>query len=320
MKNILSSFFILLLTTQFCEAQLLAFAGTKNGHRYSSKYTGASNKISQLATTQEVENFVRLLDKRFSNFKVDISLMNAENKRPDLFNAAKPKSWQTGDLDDNGFSGFLVIGSVSGTPVIICIIDTGFNDYVIKKLNRRTFEECAYPSIKSVNGKSVICYFHHQHELKENSKVPNEIHLDTLTYKFGDLVELNGNVQNHKIEKIQYTTTACFGSCPVFSMAIEADRKAEFSGIKFNKRNGHLSSLINEDDFKTLTGLLNYINFSELKNNYAVNWSDDQTSTMIITYDGGKTKTITDYGLVGTFGLNRIHDLIFKLRDNQQWR
>ena len=58
MKNILSFFFTLLLTTQFCEAQLLSFAGTKTGYRYSGKYTGASNKISQLANTQEVENFV----------------------------------------------------------------------------------------------------------------------------------------------------------------------------------------------------------------------------------------------------------------------
>ena len=57
-----------------------------------------------------------------------------------------------------------------------------------------------------------------------------------------------------------------------------------------------------------------------VKEKYAVNWSDDQTSILTITYDGGKTKTIKDYGLVGTFGLNRVYDLIFKLRDNQQWR
>ena len=63
-----------------------------------------------------------------------------------------------------------------------------------------------------------------------------------------------------------------------------------------------------------------YKEFSDLKDKYEVNWSDDQTSTLIITYDGGKTKKIIDYGLVGTFGLNRIHDLIFKLRDNQDWR
>ena len=314
------SFFILDFT--FSNAQFLAFANGNSGAYNHRKFTTATNTISQLQNTEEVENFIHTLDKRYNNFKVDVTLMNFEKKCPDLYNMAKPESWQTSDIDNNGSSDFLVIGTVSGAPVIICVVDTGYNNYVIKKMNRRTFEDCSYPTLKTVNNENVICYYHYNYTNKEEETKPqNTIEIDTLTYKFGDLVELNSNLQNYKIEKIECTTTACFGSCPVFSMTIDVTTgNAQYSGTKFNKRNGQYSTKINENNLQELIGLLNYTNFPELKDKYAVNWSEDQTSKLIITYDGGKTKTISDYGLLGTFGLNRVYDLIFKLRENQYWK
>ncbi len=321
MKTILLILSALFLIITFSKAQFLAYTAGNLKKPTAYKYIGATNKISQLQNTENIENFIQTLDKRYSNFKVDAAFMNDEKKCSDLYTAAKPESWQTGDLDNNGYSDFLVIGTVSGAPVMICVVDTGYNNYVIKKINRRIFEDCSYPTLKTVNGESAICYYHYDYSAnKEVKKSQASIEIDTLTYKFGDLVELNSNIQNHKIEKIEYSTSACFGACPVFSITIDAGGIALFFGTKFNRRNGQFKTQINEDNFKELTGLLNYINFPELKNKYAVSWSDDQTSILTITFDGGKTKTISDYGLVGTFGLNRVYDLIFKLRDNQQWR
>jgi hypothetical protein len=51
-----------------------------------------------------------------------------------------------------------------------------------------------------------------------------------------------------------------------------------------------------------------------------VGWTDDQTCTLKITYDNGKTKTITDYGKIGTYGLNRVYSILFSLRQNQKWK
>ncbi len=55
------------------------------------------------------------------------------------------------------------------------------------------------------------------------------------------------------------------------------------------------------------------------KDKYAVNWTDDQASILEITFDNGKVKKIYDYGLIGTFGLDRVYQLLFKLRENQKW-
>jgi len=54
-------------------------------------------------------------------------------------------------------------------------------------------------------------------------------------------------------------------------------------------------------------------------NSYRVSWTDDQTSTLKITYDNGKVKTIRDYGLIGTFGLSQAYKLLFDLRGSQPW-
>ena len=38
-----------------------------------------------------------------------------------------------------------------------------------------------------------------------------------------------------------------------------------------------------------------------------------------VTYDNGKVKSIRDYGLLGTYGLDRVYQLLFELRENQKW-
>jgi hypothetical protein len=78
---------------------------------------------------------------------------------------------------------------------------------------------------------------------------------------------------------------------------------------------------------KSFVGLLNNIrnatleqgDFETLQDNYAVNWTDDQTAKLKITYDNGKVKSIRDYGLLGTYGLDRVYQLLFELRENQKW-
>jgi len=69
-----------------------------------------------------------------------------------------------------------------------------------------------------------------------------------------------------------------------------------------------------------LTELINYIDFANLEKDYAVNWTDDQSCTLKIVYDGNKIKEIRDYGLIGTFGLKKLYEQLFELRFNQNWK
>jgi hypothetical protein len=83
---------------------------------------------------------------------------------------------------------------------------------------------------------------------------------------------------------------------------------------------GKFSTQINEKEFTEIIDLLNYIAFPNLKNEYAVSWTDDQSCTLKITYDNGATKKIDDYGMIGTYGLNRVYEMLYELRFNQKWR
>lgn len=146
----------------------------------------------------------------------------------------------------------------------------------------------------------------------------------TLVYKFGDFIEENQTSTIHIIEKIEYSTTACFGTCPIFNLTINENKVAQWNAEEYNEINkkvvrGIFNSKITEDKYNEIVNLLNYIDFETLQDNYAVRWTDDQSSTLKITYDNGKIKSIHDYGLIGTYGLDRVYQLLFKLRENQKW-
>ncbi len=152
---------------------------------------------------------------------------------------------------------------------------------------------------------------------------------DILIFKFGDFVELNSTPATHRIEKIEYSKgRPCFGDCPIFDLTINQNRTASYcphditSLIDAKKKmsDKKFTTTIDTTNFHLLINLLNYIDFAKLDSNYAVGCTDSQDCTLKITYDNGKIKKIDDYGLMGTYGLDRTYDLLFNLRENQQWK
>ncbi|MBK6499838.1 MAG: hypothetical protein IPG00_17450 [Saprospiraceae bacterium] len=69
-----------------------------------------------------------------------------------------------------------------------------------------------------------------------------------------------------------------------------------------------------------LIELINYIDFTNLKQDYYVDWTDDQDCTLKVVYDNNKVKEVRDYGLIGTFGLKKLYQQLFELRFNQDWK
>src|SRR5690554_6561818 len=138
-------------------------------------------------------------------------------------------------------------------------------------------------------------------------------------------IKENATYSNHKIEKIEYSTTMCFGTCPVFSLTINSDKNAEWNAEKYSKINnkevnGKFHSKITKKQYNKLIGLLNSIDLEKLKDESEVDWTDLQSSTLKIAYDNGKVKSIHDYGMRGTDDLKRIYQLLFELREIQKWK
>ena len=143
---------------------------------------------------------------------------------------------------------------------------------------------------------------------------------DTLILKFGDFYEYNSAPNNFKIEEINFSTSGCYGTCPIFELKIKADRTANYNAQQYNDKNGKFKTTLDTASYNNLVETINYIKLISLKDEYSVNWTDDQTAKLEIKFNNSPTKKISDYGEIGTFGLEHLYDKLFALRKTQQWK
>lgn len=277
-----------------------------------------TNYIDSIQNAKQITDLLLTIDSSYKEFKLKDKLQFRDKKCQKLSDSLKVLPWTKADFDNNGLTDILVVGKWYDHSVL-CILDKQ-GKYEIKRITRRSFQDCTFPIVE----KHAITYYYEGEPESGKWNVPRKLIKITLIYKFGDFIEENQTPSNHKIEKIEYATTGCYGTCPIFKLSINSDKTAKWDAVEYNdidkqEWKGKFQTVIAQDKFEELTNLLNYIDFETLKDRYAVNWTDDQSSILTITYDNGKVKSISDYGLIGTFGLDRIYQLLFELRENQKW-
>jgi len=311
MSNFFFRFIILSTIFQTCQGQTDSSAGKRR------------NYIDSINSAQQLTQLISKVDKKYKDFKINESLTFASSYSgkdyKKIFDSLKVQPWTKADFDNNGLTDILIIGTWSEHH-ILCILDEGDNHYEIKSITRRSFQECTFPVVRN---NKIIFYFE-SYPQRGSWDIPLKLEHIILTYQFGDFIEENLAPPSHKIETIEYSTSGCFGTCPIFEMVINSDGTASWFAARYNAINkkevkGHFTSRINIGKHNEIVSLLNYIDFSKLQNTYAVDWTDDQSSTLKITYDNGKTKLIEDYGLIGTYGLDRLYQMLFELRTNEKW-
>jgi len=286
-------------------------------------------EIDSLKTDKQVENLVnRLLDNENHPFLIrKISEFNGEPRYSYCAKMADPlgidKAFYKADFDGNQLTDLLVIGDYYDFK-IFTVLNHGNDSLELKQLTSRSLRDCVFPKIKD---DSIIEYYYYS-----NYREPNKSGLQKklLTYKFNDFVELNENPLEHQITEIEFETSGCFGTCPVFKLTLSQNQKSEFKAIAYNFNDewrrdsnddeGNFRTILKEENWNELVEILNYIDFENLEESYTVNWTDDQTAILKIHYDNGKTKTIRDYGLIGTFGLSILYKKLFEIRKDQEWK
>lgn len=283
--------------------------------------SGRANTIDELKTNEEVEHFLHKADKDFKDFSLsDIKMIYIDSIQRHLADSLGVRVWQKADLDNNGLTDLLVNGNWNGSDNhLIAVLDMG-KSVAVRDLNRGFFDNNYFPVITSLQGQTILILHKgltFSWNINEHSHI---VRTDSLVYKFGDFVELNHRPANYSIQQIEFSTTECFGSCPVFELKINANRNASYHAQQYNDLSGKFNTLIDTIHLKELIDILNYLDFPKLKDNYEVNWTDDQSCTLVVTYDNGKKKTISDYGEIGTNGLSLLYSKLFALRKNQQWQ
>src|SRR5690606_10704725 len=161
------------------------------------------------------------VDKRYKEFEINDKLKFSDPKCQNLSDSLKVQPWTKADFDNNGLTDILVIGNWYDYSVI-CILDKD-GKYEIKPITRRSFQDCTFPVVEN----NKIKYYYESEPERGKWDEPRKLKLITLIYKFGDFIEENQTPANHNIEKIEYSTTMCFGTCPVFNITINSDKTAK---------------------------------------------------------------------------------------------
>jgi hypothetical protein len=290
----------------------------------SNAHTTQHNYIDSIQTAKQIEDLLPKIDANYTGFLVNQEMKFKDWRYQERSNTLGVKPWQKMDFDKNGLMDMVVIGRLEkfGGHTVLCILDKGKDRYEIKHLPATDeFFACSFPVLEAKNGQNLIHYYTQKGGRGRKHK-PEKVQL---VYRYGDFIEYTNAKTQHKIEKIEYEALfGCFGSCPVFDIAIQHDKSVIWYALnRYDIKNtafqGKYKTTVSDAQYKEMSDLLNYIDLEKLKDKYAVRWTDDQTATLIITYDNGKVKSIQDYGMRGTFGLSRLYELMRSLRENSQW-
>ncbi len=284
------------------------------------------DKISLLNSTEQVQSLVRTLMTQKYNLRyparyevksykeITDRFFNSEDclDLSDSLNLSE--AYYKSDFDQNGLTDLLVIGEDDHLQIFIAM-NYGGDSLKLFRLTRQ-FWNCSFPVIQ----RDTLINYHYLKVFPVFRPTPA---MKELVFKYGDFIEYNENSGLYVIERIEYETTHCLGSCPIFTLEIHQNRKAKYQKnphYQKKEKTKIKKATISEEHYMQIVDLLNYIDFPNLEDDYQINASDNQTCYLSITYNDGKVKKIRDYGLRGTYGLDRLYQLLFDLRSNQEWK
>ncbi|HEY1869426.1 MAG TPA: hypothetical protein VGG71_00140, partial [Chitinophagaceae bacterium] len=114
--------FAISLTT-ICKAQTKKDSVKIGTHR---------NKIDEISNIKEFKSFIKSVDKKYSDFKINDSLTYTDSACKRLFDSLHVKTLVKADLDNNGYTDLIVVGNWHG-HCILCVFDKGGNKFFINR-------------------------------------------------------------------------------------------------------------------------------------------------------------------------------------------
>jgi hypothetical protein len=295
-----------------------------------------ANKIDKLKTDSDVVHFLISLNKKFvtgkNTPKLTIEPIDSVFKNNNCFicdtlcKTWGAESWQKIDLNKDGRTDLTVICHWYNYNNYI-VMDNGDNTFKLISLQYNS-GFCELINVIHRHNQNLIVFHGISTDMYYTFQEPRT---DTLIYKYGYFIELNKHPAKYDIDSViltdGYIKNNNCGSCPKFEMTITQTDSLSFDKYKYSGTTVKTDSGYRVDDFKfkvepflrsqlsekqrtDIFDLIKYISFKKFKDHYQVPWTDDWTSTIRIRFKDGTSKTITDYGLRGTFGL---HALFAKL-------
>lgn len=312
-------------------------------------YIKIPSKVDELNTNDAVEEFIQTADTNFRQFYLrpfkDLDMYGngeCDSKRDSIFNILVnkykiDKNFCKTDFDKNGYTDLLVMGRweypVSGSlnqkkyiENFYVIMNFGHNPAKVLNVGRGSI----LPILRKIKGDDFLDLHRQVQDYDYSGSSKKVAHDSTTVLKWTSIgfAEYNPAPKDYKIETIQFNSGPCYGQCPVYEFTIYKNGLAIFYADYYNfpneyytcKRNTVYSSNIKHKDINNLFYHLNYLDFPTLENSFSIGGSDMSKALLIITYDNGKVKMISDYGLSGTYGLRTLYAFMQDLRFNQEWK
>jgi hypothetical protein len=201
-------------------------------------------------------------------------------------------------------------------PKLNSIKEIGNDKVLIFETEIHEYDETEYPNIKIKRKQKALSY---NNKTKKHEWVIRDVKfkIDSLIVKYGELVTYKKNIPKvNKIKELYFSTSGCYGTCPIFEIKLTNNRDLEYNGKGFTKHTGKKILKLDKSDFENLIGLLEYSELKKHKNSYSVNWTDDQTGKLKVIFENGEVKEIEDYGLLGTINLKAIYKKLFEINEN----
>lgn len=320
---------------------VLVFASCKKQTEFIKTQT-IQSEVDNLKTKLEIEKFIQKIDTNYK--KYELKNLQDFNRSHDgdsinkiLANKLNVKTFYTkADFDNNGYTDLLAIGdnhtcygegekSCSFSPIVV--MNFGQNKTKIFNIDLE-WGKSIVPKVEYIDSQPFLVVY--KKKLVDWQKKSYSELRTVLTFKFGNFIEYNENPKKNKITKIEFSTSGCFGTCPVYKLTLNRDSLSVFNAryynftenenITYGKEEGTFSTKISKTEFDKLEEYLNYCDFENLNKEYYVMHTDDETGNLKITFNNGKVKTISDYGMVGTYSLKNLYEKLAKLRFSEKWK
>lgn len=145
--------------------------------------------------------------------------------------------------------------------------------------------------------------------------------LSLVAIPIGGCTGTQSNASNNQDVVITLERTACFGTCPVYSLTIRGDGTVVYEGKDFVKVKGKAETTISQEQVEQLVSEFEKVDYFSLNDSYTERTiTDAPTVTTSITIDG-KTKTIEHYrgDENAPEALTQLENKIDEIVDSEQW-
>jgi len=291
--------------------------------------------IDSLKTNRQAEKFIQTIDANFKYFELR-PLSKLDKPIDSIFKKliaeyTPDKNFYTADFDNNGYTDMLFFGGWPGSSTETDDVVYFYNSYIVMNYDKNqakvlpfTDHLNGFPVIKERNNKVLI---NNHIIVKDRKNATYKDSVGVLSWAFIGLCNYNPAPKNYNIEKIEFSSGPCFGHCPMYQITVNKDRSAIFLADQNNFPNeialcldkSAYTTTVDKKSYEDLVCYINYMDFLALNRSYSVFYTDAPRASLIITYDNGKVKQISDYGLSGTYGLRTLYRYMGELRFNQKW-